>query len=303
MPVPPAEPPRPVLSPPPGDMAREPVPPLVGRPTRGPGCVDITAPELPLPPFVGGARFDPAFRGAPNPTPLRPNPEPAAFVPPPNEGGGATTLLASCVPAVRPLPVKVGGGGTTLGAPSAGAEARVPVPPDTPTEGGGATTFGSRLEPAPLRFPLEVPLAALAFIDGGGGRTLALRECEPVFELVVFTAGGGGTTSVAPKIFPMRLLTNDPLPAGVGGGGTTACEGSGALPVGMRRMSPETLAEGGGATTAGAGMVSRAVRELARSGAETGGGTTFVSVIRTGALDISRPTDPGAGGTTFAASV
>ena len=132
---------------------------------------------------------------------------------------------------------------------------------------------------------------------------MAPSECDAVFEPVVFTEGGGGTTSVAPKIFPMRLLTNDPLPVGVGGGGTTACEGSAALPVGMRRMSPETLADGGGATTAGAGMVSRAVRELARSGAETGGGTTLVSVICTGALDISRLTVPGAGGTTFAASV
>ena len=162
--------------------------------------------------------------------------------------------------------------------------------------------MGLRLESSPLRLPLTVPLAVLALIDGGGGRTLAPSECDAVFEPVVFTEGGGGTTSVAPKIFPMRLLTNDPLPVAVGGGGTTA-EGSGVLPVGMRRMSPETLAEGGGATTAGAGMVSRAVRELARSGAETGGGTTFVSVIRTGAVDISRLTVPGAGGTTFAASV
>jgi hypothetical protein len=38
------------------------------------------------------------------------------------------------------------------------------------------------------------------------------------------TAGGGGTTSWVPKSLPMMLLTNDPLPACVGGGGTTVGE-------------------------------------------------------------------------------
>jgi hypothetical protein len=45
------------------------------------------------------------------------------------------------------------------------------------------------------------------------------------------TAGGGGTTSVAPKILPIRLLMNDPLPDCVGGGGTTVFDGSGMLPL------------------------------------------------------------------------
>jgi hypothetical protein len=111
---------------------------------------------------------------------------------------------------------------------------------------------------------------------------------------VLLTEGGGGTTSVVPKIFPIRLLTIDPLP--VGGGGTTVLDWSAMLPLAMRRMSGETSAEGGGAITEGAGIVSRALCEVSRSGEETGGGMIVVLVICTAERETSRLTAPGAGG-------
>jgi hypothetical protein len=54
--------------------------------------------------------------------------------------------------------------------------------------------------------------------------------------------------------------------------------------------------------TEGAGTVSLESRVAARSGEETGGGTTATFVICTGALVISRLTAAGAGGMTLAAS-
>ncbi len=66
----------------------------------------------------------------------------------------------------------------------------------------------------------------------------------------------------------------------------------------MRRMSVEISCDGGGATTLGEGSVRRELVRFARSGADTGGGTTL-SVICTGALEIWRLTAPGAGGITF----
>ena len=68
-------------------------------------------------------------------------------------------------------------------------------------------------------------------------------------------------------------------------------------------MSDEMSAEGGGATTDGAGRLTLELRFEARSGADTGGGTTVVFVICTGALENSRRTPPGAGGITFADKV
>src|SRR5579872_4784968 len=155
--LPPPAPPRPGFSPPVGDMASEPVPPLLGSPTFGPGWLEITAPAVaPLPPLFAGALPISASSGEPRPTPFLSSPVPAGPEPPATEGGGGTMLLASNVPPGAPAPPPVlpwpppapaseGGGGTTLGAPSVGAEddasERVAVPPDTPTEGGGATTF------------------------------------------------------------------------------------------------------------------------------------------------------------------
>jgi hypothetical protein len=135
---------------------------------------------------------------------------------------------------------------------------------------------------------------------GGGGTTFTASDVPvPPVVPVVLTLGGGGTTSVAPKIFPIRLLMNDPLPACVGGGGTTPFEGSGTLPLARRRMSCETSADGGGAMTEGAGITSWGVLVVERSGAETGGGTTATLLICTGALESSRLIPPGAGGITL----
>ena len=135
--APPAEPPRPGLSPPEGDIAIEPLPPLPGIPTLEPGWEEITIPEpLVLPPsLLGGARTEPVSPGPPRPTPFRPeadNPEPE-----PMDGGGGTTLLTSSVPLpeapefpepppelppelapeLGPEPTTDGGGGITLDAP------------------------------------------------------------------------------------------------------------------------------------------------------------------------------------------
>ena len=93
---------------------------------------------------------------------------------------------------------------------------------------------------------------------------------------------------------------NDPLPDCVGGGGTTVFDESGMLPLARRCKSCETSAEGGGAMTEGAGKLSLGLRRAARSGAETGGGTT-AAFICTGELESSRLTAPGAGGITLAA--
>lgn len=117
---------------------------------------------------------------------------------------------------------------------------------------------------------------------GGGGMTLALSELPALLLALAVTEGGGGTTSEGPKIFPMRLLTNDPPPDCVGGGGTTVRAGSGVLPLANLRMSRETSAEGGGAITDGAGKLSFGLRTESRSGAETGGGTTAALAICTG---------------------
>jgi hypothetical protein len=178
------------------------------------------------------------------------------------------------------------------------------MPPFAPTEGGGATTLDPREVPSPLRFPRELPLGSFAFTEGAGGTTLLLSDgalLPPV--LFVLTDGGGGTTSCVPKILPIKLLTSDPLPDDDGGGGTTVLAESGTLPEARRRMSEEMSADGGGATTEGAGMLSLGLRTPARSGAETGGGTTLASIVRTGAEEIWRLTVPGAGGITLPARV
>lgn len=155
------------------------------------------------------------------------------------------------------------------------AERPKPVPAPE-IDGGGGTTPVPGAVPDPPRIPLGLP------------------------EERLLTLGGGGTTSCVPKIFPIRLLTSEPLPVCVGGGGTTVLEESGTLPLGMCRMSGKTSVDGGGAMTEGAGMVSLAVREVWRSGEETGGGITAASVICTAEREMSRLTAPGAGGITLA---
>jgi hypothetical protein len=145
-----------------------------------------------------------------------------------------------------------------------------------------------------------LPLVPLVLTAGGGGTTLLASDVPaPLFALLASTDGGGGTTSVAPNIFPIKLLMKVPLPDCDGGGGTTFFAGSCTLPLARRRMSGEMSAEGGGATTDGEGKESFGLRAVERSGAETGGGTTDALVICTGAREISRLTAPGAGGMTF----
>jgi len=187
------------------------------------------------------------------------------------------------------------------GFPRYGAAPRVlPVPPFAPTDGGGATTFAPGPLPDAARELVIAPLVPDAFIDAGGGTTFAAKDVPELFEPPrESTLGGGGTTSLAPKIFPMMLLISDPLPDAEGGGGTTVLPESGTVPPDRWRMSADRSADGGGATTEGAGKFSFAFRFEARSGADTGGGTTPVFVICTGALEMSRLTAPGAGGITF----
>ena len=96
------------------------------------------------------------------------------------------------------------------------------------------------IEPPGERLPVPLPDT-----DGGGGTTLAPRPVpEPadaplgsVEVLPALTLGGGGTTSVVPKILPIRLLINPVLLDGAGGGGTTAFEGSPRLPDARRCKS------------------------------------------------------------------
>lgn len=190
-----------------------------------------------------------------------------------------------------------------LEGPSVGAEeAREgePVPPAIPTEGGGATTFAPSEAPTPLRFPVGLPFVAVPDAGGGGTTLLASEGAVPLLLALELTVGGGGTTSVAPKIFPIKLPMNDPLAVAAGGGGTTVLEESAILPPAIRRTSGDTSEDGGGATTEGAGKLSLAFREVARSGAETGGGTTAAFIICTEVVETSRLTAPGAGGITFA---
>lgn len=222
----------------------------------------------------------------------------------PREGGGGTTFAASAAADAAGLsrvarPAETDGGGcTTVGTGRAGEERT--AEPDTP-EGGGGTTFvamATRVPPARNPAPAEAPPVTV----GGGGTTVVANELGALRgELPPLTEGGGGTTDALPDAPPntrsSRLLMNEVFAAGAGGGGTIDFERSGKLPVDSRRRSWDISAEGGGATTDGAGMVSLELRPFARSGAETGGGTTAAFVICTGEREISRLT-AGAGGTT-----
>ena len=177
------EPPRPGLSPPEGDMARDPLPPVPGMPGLDPGSVDNTTPELSLLPVepLGGARAEPRSPGPPSPEPLLPEPESPG--PEPTEGGGGMTLLASRPPPPEPEEFRVldpwpavetdGGGGMTPEAPREEPWDRpedewgVPVAPP-PTDGGGGITFVASELPEPPEELREVPAA---LTDGGGGTT------------------------------------------------------------------------------------------------------------------------------------
>jgi hypothetical protein len=163
---------------------------------------------------------------------------------------------------------------------------------EPPTFGGGGTIFAFSEAP---RIPEGPPLDDA---EGGGGITLP-ASVPAVREPVGDTLGGGGTTSCVPKIFPMRPLTKDVLPAGVGGGGTTVGEVAPLPPASRRRRSRVESADGGGAITEGAGRLIFVLRALSRSGAETGGGTTLASRMRSREGTTSCPAAVGAGGITL----
>ena len=125
----------PGLSPPEGDIASEPFPPVPGSPTVDPGCAETTTPEPAVLPDsgFGGARTEPTSPGPPSPDPFLPEPE--SPDPGPTDGGGGTTLLERSEPFPElpefpdpagkprpaPEPATEGGGGTTLNAPRLGA--------------------------------------------------------------------------------------------------------------------------------------------------------------------------------------
>ena len=142
-----------------------------------------------------------------------------------------------------------------------------------------------KVAPAPLRFPCGLPPPSVVLTETGGAATLSVSVGrDALLPLLALTElGGGATTSAGPKIRPIRLLTSDPLADGEGGGGTTALLGSAAMLPLVRCMSAVMSVEGGGATVAGAGKVNFELRTPARSGAETGGGTTPGSMVCTGA--------------------
>src|SRR5580658_2451945 len=204
--APPPEPPRPGLSPPEGDMASEPLPPL-GIPTLEPGWEEITIPEPSLlaASLLGGARTEPASPGPPRPEPFLP--EPDKPLPEPIEGGGGTTLLASSAPLPEPAEFAA-----PVGEPW--------VVPEPATDGGGGMTLDvPRDEPGALP---EVELPELA-TDGGGGTIFAASESPgaPAVLLPVAepTVGGGGTTLVAiePPGPPLRAGPDAPAGETVGG--------------------------------------------------------------------------------------
>src|SRR5882672_3016140 len=107
--VPPPAPPSPGLSPPEGDIASEPLPPVPGIPTFEPGWGETTTPEPALlpPSALGGARTEPTSPGPPRPDPFLPDPERPG--PEPMDGGGGMTFPVSTVPLPAPpeFPVPV----------------------------------------------------------------------------------------------------------------------------------------------------------------------------------------------------
>lgn len=140
-------------------------------------------------------------------------------------------VLAPAPPAVLPLPppgpASEGGGATTACGPKVGADdERDPAPPDTPAV-GGAMTFAVKAVPTLLRLPVVVPPPLLADIEGGGATTFGVSPgVVPRFVAFASTEGGGCTTSLGPRILPIKLLMNDPPLVCDGGGGTTALNGS-----------------------------------------------------------------------------
>src|SRR5271166_623028 len=178
MPDPPWPLPTPGLSPPAGDMAREPAPAPPGMPAFEPGWLETTMPvPAAFPPvLLGGAATEPVSSGPPKPLPRLPRPNPEAVAIPETDGGGGTAADPPPSPTELPLckepPPTCTGGGTALGMPNPeilDCPAGLPV-----TWTGGATTFGfSRL--AIVDRPVGAP-----FNCTGGGTTFGLPKPENV---------------------------------------------------------------------------------------------------------------------------
>jgi hypothetical protein len=156
-----------------------------GNPTFVPGALEITTPvpaEFP-PLLVGGAADDPRSNGPPAPAPLLPRPFPESSLPPPNPGGGGTTVADPSSAPARPFACD----------PFPDPPAPDPFPSIL---AGGGTTCGLN-EPAPDDRARAVPPA----VEGGGGtgcdRTSPLRVAPQLFRSRLTSDGGGATTAGA----------------------------------------------------------------------------------------------------------
>src|SRR5579862_2889815 len=198
-PLPPPDPPKPGLSPPEGDIAKAPFPPLPGRPSFEPGWLETTTPDaLPLPVLVGGAVAKPASKAPPSPAPRFPRPWPVSE-PPESAGVGGTTEADMVVPVppatdrgAEPAPnCTVGGTIDVLPRPTTFCRATAVFP--TCTAGG---TIWFCKSPGPKPGPV---LATSAAMVGGGATTLGAGNASLGFEFVVCSGAdtGGGTTCTA----------------------------------------------------------------------------------------------------------
>src|ERR1700693_671610 len=198
MPPPPPDPPRPGLSPPEGDIARAPLPPLPGRPTFDPGWLETTTPEA-LPPLllVGGGVATTASRAPPSPTPRLPLPWPVSEPPPDADGGGGITAVPVPIPpaterCAEPAPNwTVGGTTEVLPRPLMFWRAAEAFPTCT----AGGTIWFCR-SPGPQAGPV---LATSEAMVGAGATTLGAGIARLGFTLVTWSGAdtGGGTTCTA----------------------------------------------------------------------------------------------------------
>jgi hypothetical protein len=246
---PPPEPPRPGLSPPEGDMASDPLPPVPAfqrwsrvRPTtRLQNC--LLFPPAPL----GGARSEPTSPGPPRPLPFCRSRKDQSLSR--ADGGGGTTLLAkrdvrypsrrssarsrAGEPWPAPEPLTDGGGGMTFDAPREDwpelfRKTSLPLTrPLEPTDGWWrrndfdwmprASDVFAGAPPVPeLEFPRRREEAErrcwrVSYPARRELRPMCLRRFAEETD-----GGGGGTTSCVPKSLPMMVLTKDPLLACVG---------------------------------------------------------------------------------------
>src|SRR6266478_2318122 len=197
IPDPPPEPPSPGLSPPEGDIAKAPLPPLPGMPTFDPGWLERTTPEvLPPPLLLGGAAARPASSAPPNPVPRFPLPGPVIEPPAANDGAGGTTAVPEPIPPAmercpKPAPSRTVGGTTKLLPKPLTVRCSAEVPNCTV---GGTICFCSWSAPKPG--PMGVTSRVIV---GAGAITLGAGNASVGFSLVICSGAetGGGTTCTA----------------------------------------------------------------------------------------------------------